>query len=76
MPFLDSLSQKSASACNMSSFSFVILSYLNQISMRESEYAQRNPHARLIRLGIGDTTEPIPEIITSAMAEVIATLKS
>ncbi|RZB69384.1 Aminotransferase ALD1, chloroplastic, partial [Glycine soja] len=32
-------------------------------------YAQRNPHARLIRLGIGDTTEPIPDIITSAMAK-------
>nr|KYP47503.1 hypothetical protein KK1_030830 [Cajanus cajan] len=40
-----------------------------EIFMRESEYAQRNPHARLIRLGIGDTTEPIPDIITSAMVE-------
>ncbi|KAL2317741.1 hypothetical protein Fmac_031617 [Flemingia macrophylla] len=40
-----------------------------EIFMRECEYAQRNPHARLIRLGIGDTTEPIPDIITSAMAE-------
>ncbi|CAJ1971805.1 unnamed protein product [Sphenostylis stenocarpa] len=40
-----------------------------EISMRESDYAQRNPHARLIRLGIGDTTQPIPDIITSAMAE-------
>lgn len=38
--------------------------------MRESEHAQKYPHARLIRLGIGDTTEPIPDIITSAMAEV------
>jgi len=43
--------------------------------MRESDYAQRNPHARLIRLGIGDTTQPIPDIITSAMAEVIVRLK-
>ncbi|TKY56226.1 Aminotransferase ALD1 [Spatholobus suberectus] len=40
-----------------------------EVFVRESEYAQRNPHARLIRLGIGDTTEPIPDIITSAMAE-------
>ncbi|KAK7301275.1 hypothetical protein RJT34_12136 [Clitoria ternatea] len=40
-----------------------------EIFMREAEYAQRNPQARLIRLGIGDTTEPIPNIITSAMAK-------
>ncbi|KAK7385267.1 hypothetical protein VNO78_30981 [Psophocarpus tetragonolobus] len=40
-----------------------------EIFMRESEYAERNPNARLIKLGIGDTTEPIPDIITSAMAE-------
>ncbi|KAK7385268.1 hypothetical protein VNO78_30982 [Psophocarpus tetragonolobus] len=40
-----------------------------EIFMRECLYAKRNPHARLIRLGIGDTTEPIPDIITSAMAK-------
>ncbi|XP_047173936.1 probable LL-diaminopimelate aminotransferase, chloroplastic [Vigna umbellata] len=40
-----------------------------EISTRESEYSRRNPHARLIKLGIGDTTQPIPDIITSAMAE-------
>jgi len=28
------------------------------------------PDAKVISLGIGDTTEPIPEVITSAMAEV------
>lgn len=38
--------------------------------MREVEHTQKYPHARLIRLGIGDTTQPIPDIITSAMAEV------
>lgn len=38
--------------------------------MRESEHARKNPHARVIRLGIGDTTQPIPNIITSAMVEV------
>lgn len=27
-------------------------------------------HAKSIKLGVGDTTEPIPDIITSAMAEV------
>ncbi|WVZ02506.1 hypothetical protein V8G54_023312 [Vigna mungo] len=41
----------------------------HKISTRESEYSRRNPHARLIQLGIGDTTQPIPDIITSAMAE-------
>ncbi|GKG62813.1 LL-diaminopimelate aminotransferase, chloroplastic-like protein, partial [Tanacetum coccineum] len=27
------------------------------------------PDAKVISLGIGDTTEPIPEVITSAMAK-------
>ncbi|PKI73862.1 hypothetical protein CRG98_005732 [Punica granatum] len=40
-----------------------------EIAMRELEHARKYPHAKLIRLGIGDTTEPIPHIITSAMAE-------
>lgn len=44
--------------------------------MRESEHARKNPHARVISLGIGDTTEPIPNIITSAMAEVIGGKKN
>ncbi|XVF64704.1 hypothetical protein PTKIN_Ptkin09bG0188800 [Pterospermum kingtungense] len=35
----------------------------------EHEHIQKNPNASLIRLGIGDTTQPIPEIITQAMAE-------
>lgn len=38
--------------------------------MHETEHIRKYPDAKLIRLGIGDTTEPIPEIITSAMAEV------
>lgn len=38
--------------------------------MHETEHTRKYPDARLIRLGIGDTTEPIPEIITTAMAEV------
>ncbi|XWS21554.1 hypothetical protein CRYUN_Cryun30bG0064200 [Craigia yunnanensis] len=40
-----------------------------EISRRESEHMQKNPDASLIRLGIGDTTRPIPDIITLAMAE-------
>ncbi|XP_044512204.1 probable LL-diaminopimelate aminotransferase, chloroplastic [Mangifera indica] len=42
---------------------------IDQISMHETEHIRKYPDAKLIRLGIGDTTEPIPEIITSAMAE-------
>ncbi|CAK9174247.1 unnamed protein product [Ilex paraguariensis] len=42
---------------------------LNQISLREFEHTQKYPEEKIIRLGIGDTTEPIPDIITSAMAE-------
>ncbi|KAJ6685504.1 AMINOTRANSFERASE [Salix purpurea] len=42
---------------------------LRWISVRENEHARRNPDARLIRLGIGDTTQPIPDTITAAMAE-------
>jgi hypothetical protein len=32
------------------------------------------PDAKIISLGIGDTTEPIPQVITSALAEVCITL--
>lgn len=48
-----------------------LLCFLTQISRRESEHMQKNPHASLLRLGIGDTTEPIPDIITLAMVEVL-----
>ncbi|RVW65467.1 Aminotransferase ALD1, chloroplastic [Vitis vinifera] len=50
-------------------FSYYTLWFLNQICRRELEHTQKYPHAKLIKLGIGDTTEPIPDIITSAMAE-------
>lgn len=32
---------------------------------------QKYPDAKIIPLGIGDTTEPIPEYIASAMAKVL-----
>ncbi|KAJ8436412.1 hypothetical protein Cgig2_013453 [Carnegiea gigantea] len=35
------------------------------------EHANKYPHARLIRLGVGDTTQPIPQVISSAMAELV-----
>lgn len=31
----------------------------------------KHPDAQIISLGIGDTTEPIPEFISSAMAQVM-----
>ncbi len=31
---------------------------------------QKYPDAKVISLGIGDTTEPIPRVITAAMEEV------
>ncbi|KAJ0085367.1 hypothetical protein Patl1_08463 [Pistacia atlantica] len=40
-----------------------------EIFMHETEHTRKYPDAKLIRLGIGDTTEPIPEMITTAMAE-------
>ncbi|PIA48002.1 hypothetical protein AQUCO_01400531v1 [Aquilegia coerulea] len=40
-----------------------------EICQREFEHIQKHPDAKLISLGIGDTTEPIPDIITLAMAE-------
>ncbi|GAB4845244.1 hypothetical protein Ancab_038654 [Ancistrocladus abbreviatus] len=41
----------------------------HEIGVREMEHAKKYPHAKLIRLGIGDTTQPIPQFITSAMAQ-------
>lgn len=42
----------------------------NQIGMRQFAHMQKYPEAKLISLGIGDTTQPIPDVVTSAMAEV------
>ena len=38
--------------------------------MRELEHMKKYPNAKVISLGIGDTTEPIPDIVTSSMANV------
>ncbi|RZC92510.1 hypothetical protein C5167_041855 [Papaver somniferum] len=40
-----------------------------EINRRKLAHLQKYPDAQVISLGIGDTTEPIPEVITSAMAE-------
>ncbi|XP_068662420.1 LL-diaminopimelate aminotransferase, chloroplastic-like [Aristolochia californica] len=39
-----------------------------EIARRRTAHMQKYPDAQVISLGIGDTTEPIPEVITSAMA--------
>ncbi|PHU06759.1 LL-diaminopimelate aminotransferase, chloroplastic [Capsicum chinense] len=40
-----------------------------EIGRRRSAHMLKHPDAKIISLGIGDTTEPIPEFITSAMAQ-------
>ena len=41
-----------------------------QIGRRRAAHLAKNPDAKIISLGIGDTTEPIPTVITDAMVEV------
>ena len=38
-----------------------------EISRRVNEFSNLNPHAKLIRLGIGDVTEPLPKACCQAM---------
>ncbi|WJX15219.1 LL-diaminopimelate aminotransferase [Trifolium repens] len=40
-----------------------------EIARRRSAHLLKYPDAKIISLGIGDTTEPIPQVITSALAE-------
>ncbi|CAO2826688.1 unnamed protein product [Amaranthus hypochondriacus] len=40
-----------------------------EIARRRAAHMAKHPDAQVISLGIGDTTEPIPDIITSAMAK-------
>merc|ERR1711990_498087 len=37
-----------------------------EIGRRRREHQEKNPDAKIISLGIGDTTEPIPKVITDA----------
>jgi hypothetical protein len=43
-----------------------------QIGRRRTLHIQKYPDAKVISLGIGDTTEPIPRVITAAMEEVFS----
>ncbi|KAJ3673929.1 hypothetical protein LUZ60_005921 [Juncus effusus] len=40
-----------------------------EIARRRTAHLQKYPDAKVISLGIGDTTEPIPDVITNAMAD-------
>lgn len=42
-----------------------------EIGRRVTAYAQANPQAKIIRLGIGDVTEPLPPAIIKAMHEAV-----
>lgn len=45
-------------------------SYLfSDINKRVTEYKKKNPNSDIIRLGIGDVTLPLPELIVSAMRD-------
>ncbi|MGH1395672.1 MAG: LL-diaminopimelate aminotransferase [Trichormus sp.] len=42
-----------------------------EIARRVNAFAQANPDAKIIRLGIGDVTEPLPEACRSAMIKAV-----
>jgi LL-diaminopimelate aminotransferase len=43
-----------------------------EIARRVNAFAQANPDAEIIRLGIGDVTEPLPEACRTAMVKAVA----
>lgn len=47
-----------------------------EIGRRVSAFADANPDAQIIRLGIGDVTEPLPSAIVAAMHEAVDELAS
>ncbi len=47
-----------------------------EIARRVTTFAEAHPEARLIRLGIGDVTEPLPAACRTAMAEAIEAMGS
>jgi LL-diaminopimelate aminotransferase len=42
-----------------------------EIARRVNAFAEANPNAKIIRLGIGDVTEPLPEACRKAMIEAV-----
>ncbi|MFN9719870.1 MAG: LL-diaminopimelate aminotransferase [Planctomycetota bacterium] len=47
-----------------------------EIGRRVTAFAQANPEAKIIRLGIGDVTEPLPSSIVSAMHAAVDDMAS
>lgn len=47
-----------------------------EISTRELEHIKKYPKEKVISLGIGDTTQPIPEAITAAMSDYTRALST
>ncbi len=47
-----------------------------EIGRRVRKFAEENPSADVIKLGIGDVTEPLPAAITAAMHEAVDELSS
>lgn len=45
-----------------------------EIARRVNAFAEANPEAKIIRLGIGDVTEPLPEACRQAMIKAVETL--
>nr|QKY14834.1 Ll-diaminopimelate aminotransferase (DAPAT) [Polytomella parva] len=45
-----------------------------EIARRRRAHQEKNPDARIISLGIGDTTEPLPQYIADAMAKAASGL--
>lgn len=45
-----------------------------QIARRRRAHQEAHPDAQIISLGIGDTTEPLPQYIADAMAKAAAGL--
>jgi len=47
-----------------------------EIGRRRRNHQEKNPDAKIISLGIGDTTEPIPKVITDALQGAAAGLNT
>lgn len=47
-----------------------------QIHQRKREFQEQNPEAKVISLGIGDTTEPLASSITGALVDISQGLKT
>ncbi len=58
-------------------FSNLTAGYLfPEVARRRREYASKNPNAKIISLGIGNTTEPLPKCIAQAMADYSISLST